>query len=286
MNDLRAAVRRVPRRVAFPVLCASIALSPVCAARAHLGTPFGDVLSPILEADVIVLVRATAETEAGPTGARTPVALVAPLVGRAPPHFTLDQPPPHFHRHRAGAVFVAPVRRLSGNRFRVLSETATPLDATPADAPALRRVLAAWRRHPKPTPPGLRLRHALTQLQETTAVGRRLVLEQLLAAGPGAGETMSTIDDAALAAAVGNHRLPEAYRLGLVRFASLAGRREALARLCAVDAALSPVLRGAVYEAQLAPPTACVRAAIESCAERPEDPLSARCRTLAVRIRP
>jgi len=286
MTGRWAVGRRVPSRGVPWLLWAGLALFKPTAAQGHLGTPFGDVLGPILDADVVVLVRAAAETETGPTGARTSVDLVAPLVGRAPRHFMLEQPPPHFHRHRAGAVFVAPARRMTDTRFRVLSETATPLDARPADAGALRRVIAEWRRLPQPTPPGLRLRHSLARLQEDTAVGRRLVLEQLLAAAAGtvAGETMATADDQALVAAIANHRLPEAYRLGLVRFASLAGRRECLLRLCTLDAALPPLLRGAVYEAQLVPPTACVRAAIESCAARPSDPLTARCRTLAARI--
>lgn len=276
--------RRTLLVLALGCAAAVCIIGPSTPAEAHLGTPFGDVLGPLLEAEIVVLARAVEGTRVDETGGRTSVVVVAALAGRAPARIELVQPPPHFHRHRPGTVFVAPLVRLPGGRFRVLSETSTPLDAEVRDAPALRELLRSWRTLPRPTPASVRFRHALGHLQSPTALGRRVVLEQLL--GGVSGGIATDDDDHALATAIENPGLPEAYRLGLVRFASLARRTHALDRLCGAEAALTPALRSAVFAARFDPPTPCVRAAVRACAARSADPLVARCRSLAARLPP
>lgn len=255
-------------------------------AMAHLGTPFGDVLGPLLEAEVVVLVRTRAETVVEPAGARTEAEVTANLVGHAPRRLTMIQPPPHIHRLREGTSAVVPLRRIGPGRYRVLVETSTPLDGDPREVAALRRLLAAWRALPRPLPDSVRLRRALAHLEGSTMLERRLVLEQLLNATAEARRAMGPADDAALVDAVRKARLPEPYRLGLLRFAALSGRQAVLDGLCQRETDLSPALRGALFDAMSRSPSRCATDALAACAVRAGDPLAERCRTLAARRGP
>lgn len=262
--------------------------------RAHLGTPYGDTARALVEAEAVLVVRAREETRDTGEGATTPVDVVAVLAGRAPARLDLRQPPPHLHRHRRGAVFVAPVGPasraqgdLAGSEVRpYLLDAATAIPAEGEPVAVLKAVVAGWRRLRKPTPLGLRVRHALDVLPDAgrTTLGRRAALEVLVTAPEAAREALTEADRARLARTVRSPDAPVAYRLALIRALTLVTDSALDMRLCSALEGAPIDLRGPALDALTARPNACVRAALDRCAADEADPLRQRCATLRGRL--
>lgn len=265
---------------------ALLASRPI-AALAHLGSPFGDVLSALQDARIVALVEAVEETRDTSGGARTEVRPLAVWSGRLPKRLAILQPPPHIHRHRAGDVFVVPLDERVGDAYPCALETATPLAAKREEATALAALVRWARALPRPTPPGVRMATLLRELERSgrTSLGRRITLEMLVGQVDEARAALDSAGRQTLLSAIADGDQTEAYRLGLVRAAALLADGDVLRGLCgALPRLHSVAVRSATFDALAVSGGACFRAALDRCRADAQDPLQRRCETLWGRL--
>jgi hypothetical protein len=254
---------------------------------AHLGTPFGDLIAALQDAEVVALVEAVDETRDTADGARTEVRPLAVWSGRLPKRLTIVQPPPHIHRHRTGDVFVVPLGRPVSGAYPCRLESATPLTVKPGEGEALGRLVGGWRALPRPTPSGVRVAHVLQALESSgrTGLGRRIALEVMVGQVDEVRARLDTPARRAIASVVVDAGQAEAYRLGLVRAAALLGDGDVLRALCAdLPRQQSLTVRSATLDALAVTGGTCFRTAIDRCRADPLDPLQRRCETLRARL--
>ena len=256
-------------------------------AGAHLGTPYGDAMSALQDASAIALVRVVRESRDTAEGVTTEVDTLAAYVGRPPRRLTIRQPPPHVHRHRVGEVFVAPLGLLTDGVYLYSVETATALHARPDERRDLAGLVKRLRALPRPTPADLRIHHALREVSapRLTTLGRRLILEALVARPDRIRDVLDSKTRAALVHALASDTNPVPFRLGLVRVIGLAADGDLTRALCERVSGLRDVtLRATALETLADGGGACAGRVINRCREAVDDPLRDRCATLARRM--